>query len=134
MPLHDDNFRGRHLPCCLRLRVTQHGVENGDELAHDGDDRLFAVLDEPFIESAQSRIVASCAHGSHEERAFDGSASAGRSPVAAHEAAIAGMGGAASEAAGLSARQGSKLWHVSKKHDGGFLADAFEAGHPKSGS
>jgi hypothetical protein len=54
--------------------VSQHGVEGGDHLAHDGDDddfRLFVGGGETTVEDVESRIVPASAQSCHVEHVTD---------------------------------------------------------------
>ena len=68
--------RGPGLPCSI---VTDHGIESGDHLSHDGDDNDFWFLvgrGETIVEDFKDRIVPSCAEGSHIDDVTDWHAAA----------------------------------------------------------
>src|SRR6202453_3837382 len=106
---------------------SQFGVSDDDEFSHDcgdGDEGLFACVEEAFVEGAKGRVVFCGGDCGHEQDAFNFGSSAAGSSIGVGLAALIGMGRKACEGGGLASGERTELGHEGDEGGGGFLTDA----------
>jgi hypothetical protein len=109
---------------------SQFGVSDDEEFSHDcgdGDEGLFACVEEAFVEGAKGRVVFCGGDCGHEQDAFNFGSSAAGSSIGVGLAALIGMGRKACEGGGLASGERTELGHEGDEGDeggGGFLTDA----------
>ena len=115
----------------LRESVADACVDDGDELAHDGsegDDFLFAVIEEAFVEGLEGGVVTAGGERGHEEDGSEFDASAADPAVAVALAALVWVGSDAGEGGAGLAVEGAEFGHESGQGGGDDGAAAFDAG------
>ena len=102
--------------------LAEQGVEQADELAHDGDEgdlgRL-AAGEESFVEGLGRGFATDCGQGRHGEQVARLGAAAADGAAAAVLAGVAVEGSEAEEGSGLAAAEGAELGHVGAEAGGG---------------
>ena len=96
--------------------MTHHGVKDGQQLAHAGDERHFlglAGLEQALVTGAQDRVEPHCRHRRHIESGTDWGASAGSGPTPAHGATVTVRRCHADERSDLLMSKSTELGHLS---------------------
>src|SRR5512144_964089 len=112
---------------------SDHGVEDGQELAHasdDGDLLGFAGENQAIVESADHRVEADGGQCRHVEAASDLSAPAEDGALAAHLAGVAIERGNADEGTDFPAGQAAQFRDVGNQGSDGGRTDAAYASKP----
>jgi len=112
-----------------RRACFDHGVEDGQEFSHTGDERDllgFARGHEAVIEELDGGVVASSHERGHVQNAPHATASTEDGALAAHAARVAVDGRYADQRANLAARGPAQFWNLGNQSGNGYLADPLD--------
>lgn len=99
--------------------VPHHGIEEGQQLVHGGDERHFlglASLEQPLVESLDHRVYARSGQGRHVEGLTHLSPPASDGAAAAELVAVPIQGRDAHEGRQLAVRQPAQLGQFREEH------------------
>ena len=118
-----------------RFSGPDHGIEDGQELAHasdDGDLLRLADGNETLVEMFDDGVEADSHQGCHVEASAYLAAPAEDGPLSPHLSRVAIEGSNTYQGADFPARQSSQLWHLRDQAGGGGRADTAYTGQPLS--
>jgi hypothetical protein len=111
-----------------RLSVAQDGVEDGDELSHEGDEGDLGLLaggQETLSEGLEDRVVQGAGEGGHVGDIADRLSAAEDVSLSAQDPAVEGVGRDPDEGGRLSVGEPAEFWHQGQQ---GVAEDGSDAG------